>query len=88
MKNKLPIDEQTRETSLEFHIDPSTSILNGGEDYELLFTVSLEDFEKLKNHPDVSSIGYVTAFEVGVKMVFRSGNLKDLEAQGWQHFKI
>lgn len=87
-EDKLPMDEQTRETSLEFHIDPSTSILNGGEDYELLFTVSLEDFEKLKNHPDVSSIGYVTAFEEGVKMVFRSGNLKNLEAQGWQHFKI
>jgi thiamine-monophosphate kinase len=86
-EDKLPVDEQTRETSLEFNIDPTTSVLNGGEDYELLFTVSLEDFEKLKNHPDVTSIGYVTEYTEGVKMVFRSGNLRDIEAQGWQHFK-
>lgn len=86
-EDKLPVDEQTRETSLEFNIDPTTSVLNGGEDYELLFTVSLEDFEKLKNHPDITSIGYVTDYTEGVKMVFRSGNLHDLEAQGWQHFK-
>lgn len=85
-EDKLPLDEQTREVSVEFHIDPTTSILNGGEDYELLFTVSIEDFEKIKDHPDITSIGYVTPFEEGVKMVFRSGNLKDLEAQGWQHF--
>lgn len=86
-EDKLPLDEQTRETSLEFNLDPTTGILNGGEDYELLFTVSLEDFEKLKNHPDITSIGYVTPEKEGVKMVFRSGNLRDLEAQGWQHFK-
>ena len=85
-EDKLPLDESTRETSIEFHIDPTTCILNGGEDYELLFTVSIEDFEKLKNHPDVTSIGYVTPHEEGVKMVFRSGIVKDLEAQGWQHF--
>ncbi len=86
-EDKLPLDEQTRETSLEFNLDPTTSILNGGEDYELLFTLSLEDFEKIKNHPDVTSIGYVTDIKEGVKMVFRSGNLRDLEAQGWQHFE-
>lgn len=86
-EDKLPMDELTRRTSVEFNIDPTTSVLNGGEDYELLFTLSLEEFEKLKNHPDVTSIGYVTDFEDGVKMVFRSGNLRDIEAQGWQHFK-
>lgn len=85
-EDKLPIDEITRQTSLEFNIDPTTSVLNGGEDYELLFTLSLDDFEKLKNHPDVTSIGYVDKKELGVKMVFRSGNLRDIEAQGWQHF--
>lgn len=85
-EDKLPIDKETYETAAEFSIDPNTCALNGGEDYELLFTISQPDFEKIKNHPDIHTIGYMHAAENGRVMVTRSGNTIALRAQGWQHF--
>jgi len=84
-EDKLPIDKQTYDTAYEFKIDPTTCALNGGEDYELLFTISQEDHEKLKNHRDIHFIGYVHEIEKGNLMQTKGGNTVPLNAQGWDH---
>lgn len=86
-EDKLPIDKQTYDTAYEFKIDPTTCALNGGEDYELLFTISQDDFEKLKNHRDIHFIGYVHEKEKGNVMQSKSGNTVPIQAQGWDHLK-
>lgn len=84
-EEKLPIDQSTYEVAREFDLDPITVQLNGGEDYELLFTMPQEDYEKLRNHPDISVIGYMEAGSAAV-MVTKQGNEVALQAQGWKHF--
>ena len=86
-EDKLPIDQQTYQTSVDFKIDPVTCVLNGGEDYELLFTIRQEDFEKLKNHPDIHFIGYIQEEDKGINLVTKSENVVPIQAQGWNHFK-
>lgn len=85
-EDKLPIQKQTYETAAEFNMDPNTAALNGGEDYELLFTIRQEDFEKIENHEDIHTIGYMHAFDKGKIMVTRSQQTFELKAQGWKHF--
>lgn len=85
-EDKLPIDKEAYETAAEFGFDPNTCALNGGEDYELLFTIVQEDFEKIKNHAEIHTIGYMQPLEKGKAMVTRSGNAIELKAQGWKHF--
>ena len=86
-EENIPIDHQTYETAVEFHLSPITCALNGGEDYELLFTIRQEDFEKIKNLPDVHSIGYAHPQDQGVQLATKAGELLPLQAQGWNHFK-
>jgi thiamine-monophosphate kinase len=85
-KDNLPADNQTLEAAMEFKLDPITCILNGGEDYELLFTIPLTDFEKIKNHPDISIIGKVTDASEGINPANKHGQSFPLQAQGWTHF--
>ncbi|MEX2335967.1 MAG: thiamine-phosphate kinase [Fulvivirga sp.] len=85
-EDKLPIDKQTYDTAFELGIDATTAALNGGEDYELLFTVSLKDMEKLKKQPDIHFIGYVQDLKEGNVMVTKGGNEVPVTAQGWNHF--
>lgn len=85
-EEKLPIDPLTYNTAREFQLDPTTIVLNGGEDYELLFTLPLSDFEKLKNNPDITVIGHMTSADQGKQLVTKSGNQVSLRAQGWVHF--
>jgi len=86
-EDKLPLDQQTATViNDEFNISPTTAALNGGEDYELLFTISQSDFEKIKNHPDITPIGYMTDKPTDRKIILRSGTTADLKAQGWVHF--
>ncbi|MEO9474892.1 MAG: thiamine-phosphate kinase [Cyclobacteriaceae bacterium] len=85
-EDKIPIDKEAYETAAEFSIDPNTCALNGGEDYELLFTISQEDFEKIKNHRDIQTIGYMHEADKGKVMVTRNNNTVPLQAQGWKHF--
>lgn len=85
-EDKLPIDQMTYNTAVEFKLDPVTCALNGGEDYELLFTISQADFEKIKNLPDVATIGYVNKKEDGLRLVTKGGNTVSIVAQGWKHF--
>ena len=85
-QDKLPADQQTLDTAEEFKIDPVTCILNGGEDYELLFTAQLADLDKLRNHPDITLIGKITHAEGGINIATPNGNLFPIKAQGWKHF--
>ncbi|AGA76385.1 thiamine-phosphate kinase [Echinicola vietnamensis] len=85
-EDKLPIDKQTYDTAVEFNIDPITCVLNGGEDYELVFTIDQNDFSKLEKHPDVHFIGHITKAESGKFMVTKSETAVELKAQGWVHF--
>lgn len=86
-EDKIPIDNQTFETAMEFNLDPITCALNGGEDYELLFTIRQSDLEKIKNHPDIHFIGHVHANASQNIMISKQGSVIPLKAQGWDHFK-
>ena len=85
-EDKLPIDKQTYDTAVELGLDPITCVLNGGEDYELLFTIAQKDFEKLEKHADIHFIGHTTKPEDGKNLVTKSGTVVELKAQGWKHF--
>jgi thiamine-monophosphate kinase len=82
-EEKIPMDPLTFERAREFSLDPTMCAMNGGEDYELLFTIDMKDYEKLKNNPDVTFIGHITAKEAGVNLVTRSNTEHPVTAQGW-----
>ena len=84
-EDKIPYDRQTKEMALEFNINPIVAALNGGEDYELLFTIPVTDYEKIKNDPDISVIGHMTPSKDGTMLVTGSGALIPLMAQGFNH---
>jgi thiamine-monophosphate kinase len=85
-EDKVPIDAGAFETAIELKIDPITCALNGGEDYELLFTIAPSDYEKLKNHPDIHFIGHVHNNPQQNVMVTKDETIVPLVAQGWNHF--
>ncbi|MES2691109.1 MAG: thiamine-phosphate kinase [Bacteroidota bacterium] len=85
-EEKIPIDPQTYDMARELDLDPTLTALSGGEDYELLFTISQSDFDKVKNNPDISIIGHVTDASEGINMISKSGNIHPLKAQGWKAF--
>lgn len=82
-ENKIPLDPQVISTCEEFNIDSTTVALNGGEDYELLMTISQEDYPKIKANPNLSIIGYITEKERGMHLVTRAETLIPLIAKGW-----
>ena len=84
---KIPIDSQTSLMALEFDIDPTTCALNGGEDYELLFTINQEDYERIKGNPNMTVIGHIVDPNGGKYLVDKSGSIIELKAQGWSHFE-
>jgi thiamine-monophosphate kinase len=86
-EEKIPIDPMTYETARELGLDPTICALNGGEDYELLFTIKQADYDKLKNDIDVSIIGYITDKNSGCNMISKSNVSHELKAQGWNAFK-
>jgi thiamine-monophosphate kinase len=85
-EEKIPIHGETYNTAAEFNLSPTTVALNGGEDYELLFTINQADFEKIKHQPDISYIGYISENENEAQLITKSGNVATLTAQGWTHF--
>jgi thiamine-monophosphate kinase len=85
--DKIPIDQETFRLAEEFRIDPLTAALNGGEDYELLFTVPLSMFEKVKLQSHIKVIGHMTTPENGKRLVLTDGSETDLTAQGWEKEK-
>ncbi len=82
-QDKIPIADQTARLAGELDIDPVTCALNGGEDYELLFTVSLNDNEKIKDMKGITMIGHMADKDNGMVMVSSHGNFINLKAQGW-----
>nr|WP_321487213.1 thiamine-phosphate kinase [uncultured Draconibacterium sp.] len=84
-EDKVPMDYQTKQMAEEFNINPLVAALNGGEDYELLFTLPLDDYEKIKNDPDFTVIGHMTEAAEGVNLQTTGGSSIPLEAQGWNH---
>jgi thiamine-monophosphate kinase len=83
---KLPIDPSTYGTARDFDLDPTTCVLNGGEDYELLFTIAQGDYEKVKGNPSLTVIGHMTDAASGYALVDKQGGLHELKAQGWDAF--
>ena len=86
-EDKFPIDPKTYDTAREFNLDPTVCMLSGGEDYELLFTISPDDYEKLRNHLKLSFIGHMTENPDERIMVTKSGTDVELKAQGWDGIK-
>lgn len=86
-EEKIPIDSMTYDTAREFSLDPTVCALNGGEDYELLFTIKQVDYEKVKDSPDITIIGHVTDLASGCQLITKSGNQHEIKAQGWNAFK-
>ena len=82
----VPIHQEAQLLALQFKMDPITCALNGGEDYELLFTIRPEDLDKVKYLPDIYIAGEIIDAKDGVKLNTKGGNLHDLKAQGWVHF--
>jgi len=86
-EERIPIDPDTDRLAREFNLDPTTCALNGGEDYELLFTISPEDWENLKGNPHFTAIGFMTDAASGAMLISRSNTQHPLKAQGWDSFK-
>ena len=85
-EEKIPIDPQTYQTSMDFNTNPTVSALNGGEDYELLFTINQKDYEKIKNDPNLTVIGHITKKSQGINLIGNCNTSTPLQAQGWNHF--
>lgn len=86
-EEKIPMDNQTKKMAEELNINHLVAALNGGEDYELLFTISLDDYEKIKTDPDFTIIGNITDATEGINLVTAAGSAIPLEAQGWNFAK-
>ena len=84
-EERIPLDYQTAVAAEEFNMNVSTCALNGGEDYELLFTVPLTANELVSAIEDIKVIGYITKTELGKALISRDGNEFELKAQGWNH---
>lgn len=82
-ENKIPLDPQVISTCEEFNIDSTTVALNGGEDYELLMTISQEDYPKIKANPNLTVIGFITEKERGMHLITRGEVSIPLIAKGW-----
>lgn len=82
-EDKIPLDPQVISTCEEFNLDSTTIALSGGEDYELLFTISQDDYSKIKANPNLTVIGHITAQNEGMHLVTRGNQKVELTAQGW-----
>ena len=83
---KIPIDPATYQTARDFNLDPTTCALNGGEDYELLFTIAQADYERVKGNPSLTVVGHMTDKASGHQLVDKQGGQHELRAQGWDAF--
>lgn len=85
-EDKIPFHSETKEVAYQFNMDPTACALSGGEDYELLFTMKQEDYDKVVLSEQISVIGYMTEPEKGAKIITKSGKEHELTAQGWLAF--
>jgi thiamine-monophosphate kinase len=82
-EDKIPVDPQLINVCEEFNVDITTIALNGGEDYELLFTIKMDDFEKIKQNPNFTIIGHMVAPQEGIHLITRANTKIELKARGW-----
>ncbi len=82
-EEKLPLDPQLISVCEEFNIDSTTVAINGGEDYELLFTIALDDFDKIKANPNLTVIGHINNQSEGIHLVTRANQKIEMKARGW-----
>jgi thiamine-monophosphate kinase len=85
-EDKIPLDPQVISTCEEFNLDSTTIALSGGEDYELLFTIGLDDYPKIKGNPNLSVIGHMTHEKEGIHLVTRADTKIPIIARGWNSF--
>ncbi|MGD0710732.1 MAG: thiamine-phosphate kinase [Bacteroidales bacterium] len=85
-EDKIPIDPSTVSMAEELNIDPTIAALSGGEDYELLFTIAQNDFEKIKAIKGIMPIGHITEASAGINLISRSGTFVPITAKGWEAF--
>ncbi len=85
-EDKLPLHPDTKNIAMQFGVSATTCALSGGEDYELLFTVKHEDYEKVARNSNISIIGYMTSVAEGRHLITTGGNKHALTAQGWNAF--
>ena len=86
-EEKIPIAEEMKKAAYKFEIDPTACALSGGEDYELLFTISQTDHDKLVLNEQISVIGYMTDADQGAHILTKGGGKHKITAQGWNHMK-
>ena len=86
-EEKIPIAEESRNAAFKFKLDPTACALSGGEDYELLFTIPQDDYEKITENANISVVGYITDIEAGRHIITKGGNKHPITAQGWNAFK-
>jgi len=86
-EERVPIAEEMKNAAYKFQIDPTACALSGGEDYELLFTVGQNDYDKIKLNEDISVIGYMTEREKGANIITKGESTYPITAQGWNAFK-
>jgi len=86
-EEKIPFNEDMKDFAYKLELDPTACALSGGEDYELLFTISQADYEKINENNGLSIIGYITEASEGKNIITRGGNKHELVAQGWNHLK-
>lgn len=85
-EDRIPMNQKTIQTAKDFNIVPSIAALNGGEDYELLFTIAQSDYEKVKELDDIRIIGYMTTDEGQANLITPDNHQVPIEAQGFKHF--
>ncbi|HSQ45016.1 MAG TPA: thiamine-phosphate kinase [Ginsengibacter sp.] len=86
-EEKIPVNDMARQFAYKLEIDPTACALSGGEDYELLFTIDQNDYNKIASNDNISIIGHITELEEGTLLVTKGGNTHKLTAQGWNAFK-
>jgi len=85
-EEKIPIADDTRNAAFKFKLDPTACALSGGEDYELLFTMKQDDYDKITLNEQLSVVGYITDAEAGAQIITKGGNKHPIMAQGWNPF--
>lgn len=86
-EDKIPVSDESRQLAMKLGLDPTACALSGGEDYELLFTMKQEDYDKITLNEEIAVIGYMTEAAEGSHIITRSGNKHKITAQGWNAFK-
>ncbi len=85
-EEKIPVNDLARQFAYKLELDPTSCALSGGEDYELVFTLSQNDYDKIILNEQISVVGYITSALEGTKIVTKGGNTHKITAQGWNAF--